>query len=100
MLKAFSPKQSYNLRINSLLLFSNNIPVIFSLKNEFSVNKSAYARLIYFLSLSDFLRSSWRYNRMLCLRTNERTLGKLKKIPAKGVRSWKIMINQQDFSKG
>ena len=36
---------------------------------------------------------------MLCLRINERTLGKLKKIPEKGVRSWKSMINYQDFSK-
>ena len=30
---------------------------------------------------------------MLCLRTNERTLGKLKKIPEKGVRSFVLRHN-------
>lgn len=43
---------------------------------------------------------SGRYNRMLCLRTNERIFGKLNKFSInKEIRSWKSMMNYQDFSK-
>ena len=42
----------------------------------------------------------WRYNRMLCLGINERILGKLKTFSInKEIRSWKSMMNYQDFSK-
>ena len=41
-----------------------------------------------------------RYNRMLCLRINEHIFGNLNKFSInKEIRSWKSMINYQDFSK-
>ena len=60
---------------------------------------SSIELLDFFTELED-ARLERRYNRKLCLRKNERIIGKSKKVfHKKEIRSWRSMTNCQNFSK-